>query len=205
MDAPDLARVRAALAAHEPARVPDAVSSRAAVAVILRNGADGLELLFIRRAEDPRDPWSGQMAFPGGRAEPGDPELRFTAMRETAEEIGLDLAREAEFLGSLDEVRAMARLRPMDLSITPFVFHLAGDAPMTIGEEVTSIHWLPLAELLGIEARSSYEYHHAGGVLTFPALRLEGVVIWGLTYKMLGSLTGLLVRPQAEGAPAWPS
>jgi 8-oxo-dGTP pyrophosphatase MutT (NUDIX family) len=192
MHAPDLARIRAALVAREPARVADAVSSRAAVALILRTVAAGLEVLFIRRAEDPRDPWSGQMAFPGGRSEPRDQDLRVTAIRETAEEIGLDLEREAEYLGPLDEVRAMARLRPMDLAITPFVFYLPGGASTTLSAEVTSVHWLPLDSLLHPESRSSFEYPHEGGVLSFPSLRVQDVVIWGLTYKMLGSFTALL-------------
>jgi len=192
METPDLARIRAALAAREPVRVPDAVSSRAAVALILRGGPAGLDVLFIRRAEDPRDPWSGQMAFPGGRSEPGDADLLVTAMRETAEEIGLDLHREAEYLGCLDEVRAMARLRPMDLAITPFVFYAPRDSDMTPSQEVTSIHWLPLESLLSPEARSSFEYRHEGGVLSFPSLRVQDVVIWGLTYRMLGSFTALL-------------
>jgi 8-oxo-dGTP pyrophosphatase MutT (NUDIX family) len=199
MEAPPLTRLRSALAAHTPARVPDAVSFRAAVALILRSGPSGLDVLFIRRADDPRDPWSGQMAFPGGRSEPGDGDLQVTAIRETVEEIGLDLGRMAEYLGRLDEVRAMARLRPMDLAITPFVFHLGSEAEMTAGEEVTSIHWLPLDGLLGPEARSSHEYRHEGGVLSFPCLRLQGVVIWGLTYRMLASFTALLAEPGAEG------
>ena len=55
--------VRAALAARAPAQVPDTPSSRAAVALILRDGPPGIEALFIRRAEHPQDPWSGQMAF----------------------------------------------------------------------------------------------------------------------------------------------
>src|SRR5258706_15931093 len=63
--------VRTALAARAPAQVTDPPSSRAAVALILRDGPQGIEVLFIRRAEHPQDPWSGQMAFPGGRAEPG--------------------------------------------------------------------------------------------------------------------------------------
>jgi 8-oxo-dGTP pyrophosphatase MutT (NUDIX family) len=192
MHSADLARIRAALASREPARVADAVSSRAAVALILRPAAGDLEVLFIRRAEDPRDPWSGQMAFPGGRSEPGDEDLRVTAIRETAEEIGLDLDREAEYLGALDEVRAMARLRPMDLAITPFVFYLPGGAATTVSAEVTSVHWLPLASLRSPESRSSFEYRHDGGALSFPSLRVQEVVIWGLTYRMLGSFTALL-------------
>src|SRR6059036_755615 len=116
--------VRSALASRPPAPVSADVARRAAVALVLRDGPSGIELLFIRRADHPEDPWSGQMAFPGGRSEPGDPDPRATAVRETEEEIGVDLARDAEYLGPLDEVRAAARLRPVDLAISPFVFRL---------------------------------------------------------------------------------
>jgi 8-oxo-dGTP pyrophosphatase MutT (NUDIX family) len=157
---------------------------RAAVALVLRETADGLELLFIRRAEHPLDPWSGQMAFPGGRAEPGDADLAATAMRETLEEIGLDLGA-AERLGALDEVRAMARMRPMNLTILPFVFHAPERAELRLSDEVKSVHWLPLAALLGEELRSTMDYVHEGASLQFPCVRVEDVVIWGLTYRML--------------------
>src|SRR5688500_11808432 len=98
--------VRQALAGGSP-DTTSGPARRAAVALVLRDGPQGLELLFIRRAEHPLDPWSGQIAFPGGRAEPGDADLRTTAIRETAEELGFDLAADAEYLGHLDEVQAM--------------------------------------------------------------------------------------------------
>ena len=177
-------RIQAALAARPPARVAEAVSARAAVALILREAAAGIEVLYIRRAEHPQDPWSGQIAFPGGRAEPGE-ELEATAVRETAEEIGVDLARDAERLGVLDEVRAMARLRPVSLTILPFVFRLRRAVEPVIGQEVTSIHWIPLDQLLAAERRSVMDYVEQGATLQFPCLRVEDVVIWGLTYRML--------------------
>jgi 8-oxo-dGTP pyrophosphatase MutT (NUDIX family) len=183
--------IRAALAARAPVDVAEKVASRAAVAIILRDGADGMEALFIRRAEHPRDPWSGQFAFPGGRAEPQDADLAATAVRETLEEIGLDLRATADQLGRLDEVRAMARLRPMNLAITPFVFRLRVPAVLTISPEVTSLHWLPLQALLDPGAQSTTRYTHEQATLEFPALAVDGVVIWGLTYRMF---TGLVER-----------
>ena len=177
-------RIEAALASRPPARVADPVTAQAAVALILRDGAAGIELLFIRRAEHPQDPWSGQMAFPGGRAEPGETDLEETAVRETAEEIGIDLRRAAERLGALDEVRAMARLRPVSLTIMPFVFRLTEDAEPRLGDEVRSVHWIPLDDLLAAERRSVMEYVHEGETLQFPCLRVEDLVIWGLTYRM---------------------
>ena len=179
--------MRTALAARAPAQVADPPSSRAAVALILRDGPQGIEVLFIRRAEHPKDPWSGQMAFPGGRAEPGDADLRATAIRETREEIGVDLGAAAEPLGGLDEVRAMARLRPMNLTITPFVFRLREPFEPVLSDEVRSVHWLSLGELLGTARRSTMDYAHQGESMQFPCLRIDEVVIWGLTYRMFMS------------------
>ena len=67
---------RAALGDFQPRLLPDVEGqTRAAVAALLRPGEGGVEILFIHRAEDPRDPWSGHMAFPGGREDPGDADL----------------------------------------------------------------------------------------------------------------------------------
>lgn len=175
-------------------RVTEPGLRRAAVAMILRDSPAGIEILFIRRADHPGDPWSGQMAFPGGRSEPDDADLRVTAMRETVEEIGLDLAAAGEYLGPLDEVRAMARMRPMNLAIAPFVFRLRGAATHRLSPEVTSVHWLPLEELLGERWRSVMDYEHEGARLQFPCLRRDGLVIWGLTYRMFAGFGEVVTR-----------
>ena len=183
----DWTEVRRALAGREPQRVTDPVKSRAAVALVFRDGdpADDLpELLFIRRSEHPLDPWSGQMAFPGGRQEPDDATLEDTAVRETHEEVGLDLRRDAELLAPLDEVRAMARLRPVSLAIAPYAFLLRPGVEATPFAEVRSVHWIPLRRLLHPGSRSRHDYAQEGVSLQFPCLRLDDIVIWGLTFRM---------------------
>ena len=184
--------VHRALALRTPLRVEERASTRAAVAVILREGDGDLELLFIRRAEHEDDPWSGHISFPGGRAEPGDGELMDTAARETAEETGLDLRRDAELLGRLDEIRAMARGRPLDLTVAPFVFRLRRPAEVVPNHEVVSLHWLPLDRLLDPRTRSTMDYPRGGATLELPCLRMEDLVIWGLTYRMFDNLRQLL-------------
>ena len=184
-----------ALARREPVLVGADVP-RAAVALVLRDGGPGgLELLFIRRAEHEQDPWSGHMGFPGGRAEAEDASLEATAVRETREETGLDLALSGVRIGALDEVKALARGRPVDLAIAPFVFRLRERLDGAPSHEVVSLHWLPLERLLAPQTRSTLQYDHEGTVLELPCLRVEGLVIWGLTYRMFDNLRAVIETP----------
>jgi 8-oxo-dGTP pyrophosphatase MutT (NUDIX family) len=185
----DVARVtwdaiRKALAGRDPVPIRHC-TGRAAVAIVLRDGPHGIEVLFIHRAEHPEDPWSGHMAFPGGRAEADEPPLA-TAIRESAEEVGLDLER-AESLGALDEVQAVRRV-PVDMAIAPFVFRVGPGTEPRPNYEVSATCWFPLEDLMGERFRSTYDYAEAGGVLRFPCLRVGDKVIWGLTYRMFGEL-----------------
>jgi 8-oxo-dGTP pyrophosphatase MutT (NUDIX family) len=146
------------------------------------------------------------MGFPGGRAEPGDADLEATAVRETQEETGLDLARDGEPLGALDEVKALARGRPVDLVIAPFVFRLRRRLDGTPSHEVVSLHWLPLERLLAPETGSTLRYQYEETLLELPCLRIEGLVIWGLTYRMFENLRLVLIRaapipPDSLGSP----
>jgi 8-oxo-dGTP pyrophosphatase MutT (NUDIX family) len=185
-----------ALRRHTPLRVAGG-TPRAAVALVLREGGPGgVELLFIRRAEHENDPWSGHMGFPGGRAEPADAGPEATAVRETLEETGIDLARDGERLGALDEVKALARGRPVDLVIAPFLFRLRRRLDGARSHEVVSLHWLPLERLLAPEVRSTLAYQYEENVLELPCLRIDGLVIWGLTYRMFENLASVL-RPVA--------
>ena len=162
----------------------------AAVAAVVRDGRRGAELLFIRRAEHPGDPWSGHMAFPGGRVEPSDGGPLDACLRETQEELGLDLTVAAEQIGQLSDVPAIARGSPVPLVIFPFVFALApGDVPpLTPNYEVQEAVWIPLAHFAEQTNRSTIRKSFIGIPLHLPAFRWRGRIIWGLTLKMVEEL-----------------
>jgi 8-oxo-dGTP pyrophosphatase MutT (NUDIX family) len=172
--------------------VPNAVHRRAAVAAILRASALGPEILFIRRAEHPSDPWSGHMAFPGGREEPQDGTLLHTAIRETREELALDLEANARLIGRLDELPAVARGKRTGLTIAPFVFELSNDVPVTANYEVAETLWAPLEPLFRGERATKFPYEVAGNRVELPAHNVDGRIVWGLTHRMLEMLFALL-------------
>jgi 8-oxo-dGTP pyrophosphatase MutT (NUDIX family) len=200
MRGPGWEQVVRALGARPYAPV-DVSAPRAAVALLLRDGESGIELLLIRRAEHERDPWSGQVGFPGGRAEREDASLEATAVRETLEETGIDLHRHTRLLGRLDDLRALARGRPVDLVIAPFVFRLLRPVDGAPSHEVVSLHWLPLATLLDPASRASYEYHRDDLVVQLPSLRVGGLVIWGLTHRMFANFASLLESAPGAASP----
>jgi 8-oxo-dGTP pyrophosphatase MutT (NUDIX family) len=132
------------------------------------------------------------MAFPGGREDPRDESLFATAVRETLEEVALDLTRSAELLGRLDDLPAIARGRRTGLTIAPFVFELAGDVELHPNLEVSEALWAPLEPMLRGELRTTMPYEFEGQRLELPAHDVQGRVVWGLTYRMLESLFTLL-------------
>jgi len=165
----------------------------AAVAMLLRESASGPEVFFIRRAEQPQDPWSGHMAFPGGRQDVGDATLLQTAMRETREEVGLDLSIEAEHIGQLDDLQAIARGKPQETVIRPFVFEVHRESPLQVDDrEVAEALWTPLLPLYRGEVDTVRPYQWHGTNIDFPAYDVGGRVVWGLTYQMLRSFFRIL-------------
>jgi 8-oxo-dGTP pyrophosphatase MutT (NUDIX family) len=166
---------------------------RAAVAIVVRDASDGPQVLLIRRAEHPGDAWSGHMAFPGGREDPGDESVLATAIRETFEELALDLRHAGRLLGQLAPLPAVARGRPVGMTIVPFVFELTADAELSYSDEVAEAVWVPLDPLLHGRLRTTFEVDRGGGELVrLPAHDVDGRIVWGLTYRMLDSLFDLL-------------
>lgn len=157
------------------------VAPSAAVAAVLRPRGDDVEVLFIRRAVVEGDPWSGHMAFPGGRRDPEDRSLLATARRETLEEVGLDLASLGRPLGRLDDVPTHRR----GMVVSPFVFAIEGNPRLTPNREVDATLWTRIGPLLRGERDTSYAFPYAGQVHRMPGYDVDGNVVWGLTYRML--------------------
>lgn len=205
MTDPRFHAVRAALAAYasDPDDPPPTHGEvvQAAVAVILREEPDDLELLLIKRARNPRDPWSGHMALPGGRHDPDDASLMHTAVREAREETGvvLDLAERA--LGTLSRVAPQGPVRPR-IQISPYVFAVPEGTTAT-GDplEVARVHWTPLALLRDPTVRDQVEIDLPGGMRRFPCFRVHGEVVWGLTYRILRDFLSRMESPSPPPIP----
>lgn len=195
---PRIAALSGALASRPPFRAPDvAGASRAAVALLLRERAGGLELLLIRRAERAGDPWSGHVALPGGRAQAGDADLAATAARETREEVSIDVAAHGRLLGELDEL-APRSVRIPTIVVSPFVFHVEPGVRASPNHEVQTAAWVPVDELLRPDAVTHYLHELGdGNTLTFPALDARGWVVWGMTHRILMEFLELYAQSAA--------
>lgn len=157
--------------------------SRAAVAMILAERPDGLQLLFLERAADERDPWSGNLAFPGGRIEPGETR-RQAAERETREEAAIDLAS-ARYLGRLAD--CVGAHQPVRIACFAYGF---GDVPLTvtINHESRDAFWVNLTDLADPRRHITTEVHFRGSSTVTPAIRLPQPgkpVLWGITYRLV--------------------
>jgi ADP-ribose pyrophosphatase YjhB (NUDIX family) len=192
MSSPDLDLVRARLSQHETTVPTIPKDTRhAAVAVCVRPTHD-IDLLFIRRAEHPRDPWSGHMAFPGGRVEPWDPDPLGAAVRETAEEVAVQL-EPAQLIAPLDPLRAPHRGKRAPLLVHPFVFQV--DQHTTThpnAREVQETVWIPLSFFREHAERQTMTWQYGGQTFRLPCFEYEGRRIWGLTLRMLDQLLDLL-------------
>jgi len=155
----------------------------AAVSIIVRDRKYP-SVLLIRRAERLGDPWSGQIAFPGGKMKPGDKTARDTAVRETMEEVGIDLNSKAEFLG----YGGVATTHTGTLDVVPSVFILKEGVEVKPNEEVASFRWVNLEDFLEPRTRSTYDLDRDGTTVGLPAFAVGDYVVWGLTYRILSTV-----------------
>ena len=190
---PDIVKLRSSLESYSGARADnDEGVRRAAVALILRAGDNGApELLFIRRSEYPADPWSGQVAFPGGREEAADPTLVDTAIRETREETGIDLVRDGTVIGTLDDLRPNTVKLPAVI-VRPYVVLLNRFEPLVLSDEVALAFWVPLEAFKDAPAWRDTDVLARGVQMNRRAFHHQGQVIWGMTERILAQLLALL-------------
>src|SRR6058998_1622857 len=183
-----LDRAREVLRQYRPTEIPaTGAMIAAAVAVILHDGDEGLEALFIHRAVRAGDTWSGQIAFPGGRREPSDADLLDTAIRETHEEVGVDITS-AERLGVLDDLYPRTPLLP-PVVVRPFVFALTSQPPLVLSSEVQDAFWVSFRSLVAPEVRGEITVDHPGiPPRTLPAYTLGKHTIWGMSERILTPL-----------------
>jgi 8-oxo-dGTP pyrophosphatase MutT (NUDIX family) len=183
------------------AKVPAAEAgvTHAAVALLLRqaggdtgDGAgDSAEILFIKRAERAGDPWSGHLAFPGGRAEKEDSTLLEIAMREAGEEVGIDARHGGRLLGRLPTLRPLSTRVP-SITVTPFVARAPeGAIPRLQPQEVEEAFWMPLAELRKSGRSAVVRWEARDRTRELPAYPSPKGPIWGITERILSQFLAL--------------
>ncbi|MFT5088134.1 MAG: 8-oxo-dGTP pyrophosphatase MutT (NUDIX family) [Candidatus Latescibacterota bacterium] len=171
----------------------------ASVAAIIRPDNDDTQLLFIERARVDGDPWSGDIAFPGGRIEESDPTLRATAERETHEEIGLHL-QGANYVGRLDDLQGSS----LPVQVAAFVYFVENDVELDLNAEVHRAFWQSLHTLCDPNRHCQHLSRMSGEVRPMPAIDLLGPehpLLWGITYRFTAQLTALLGNPLPAKAP----
>ena len=164
---------------------------QAAVTILLREQHDSAELLIIKRAEHPRDPWSGHLALPGGRAESVDANLIVTAARETWEEVGISLSVDAHFIGRL-ETLLPGNPRLPQIEITPLIAVAPMELSLELSDEVAAAFWLPVRNLQEAGLSEVYRFRHGDTILKYPAYPSPQGLIWGITQRILTEFLGLL-------------
>lgn len=174
------------LATPEPIVLPSGASDRRAAVTLLLTPEpefpDQIEALFALRAEVEGDPWSGHVALPGGREDPGDVDLVDTALREMREETAVDLPRSA-FVGRLNDLHPRATHLP-SIVVSPFVAWLAERPVVNENYELAGHVWIPLADLAAPERRSSF-VRQAPVPREFETIEYAGARVWGLTLAIV--------------------
>ncbi len=191
------------LSDHSPGRKPwRRLMKRSAVAMILQVRQGELHILMIKRAEREGDPWSGHMAFPGGRMDKADAHGYAVAVRETEEEVGLALGPQDQCIGRLSDINARPHKGAFGMAVSPFVFRLDREVDFTPNYEVAEVVWVPLEFLLDTGNREEMVWQYRGVEIPMPCYFFGKRRIWGLSLMMLDELMDL-VEGQNPNRPRW--
>ncbi|UCE96524.1 MAG: CoA pyrophosphatase [Candidatus Bathyarchaeota archaeon] len=155
--------------------VSEIQNADAAVALLLKPASEGFKTLFVRRVENPLDPWSGQIAFPGGKRSLTDQNIKQTVIRETLEETNINLVHGCRFLGMLDTMKST--LRP-ELLVAPFIILLEREPSIILNNELKGYSWVSIKRLQKCKGTAKFPFGEVNAYL------FDGKVIWGLTYRI---------------------
>jgi len=171
------------------------LAGSAAVALILAGPDRDLNLCFIRRADREGDPWSGHMAFPGGRADRSDPTHLAVAERETIEEVGITLAPSA-LIGALPQMPIRRGGTDTGMALSSFVYYIGPElVPFSLNHEVADAYWIRLSHLWDAGNSTPLGLVSGGAAFNYPAIRYRENIIWGLSYRVLEMFAEIIGLP----------
>ena len=163
-------------------KVSSEQGANAAVALLIK-GATNPSILFVKRIQNPTDPWSGQIALPGGKRDGKDKNLKDTVIRETLEETGINLDR-CCFLGVMSIQKSTPR---PEIKVLPFVIFLEHEPAITLSEkELEEYVWIPIEKLAKSKTTVTFSFGES------PAYVINDTVIWGLTHRIIDELMQIL-------------
>lgn len=186
----------ARIAQYSPQCDTHPATIKAAVALILRDGCEGTEVLMMQRATHPDDPWSGQMGFPGGKIEVADASSCAAAIRETQEEVAVDLAA-SDYIGRLDDTYSIRQQAHYYAQLSSFIFKPSHPIDPVGNHEVADLVWMPLAYCHQAERLYHFNYRSGDREFRMAGIRLDEAkqqTVWGLSLRVLMHLNAVIGR-----------
>lgn len=165
---------------------------RAAVAMVLHGDETSPQLLMMQRSIFEGDPWSGHMAFPGGRVEETDASPLDAAIREAQEELGIELDSQAELITSLSEFQATSKRHDVNMAVKPFIFRAKQSLSFTPNGEVAAVVSIPLDYLLNNSNRVDFTKEFYGKEYTYSSYLYGEYRVWGLSLRFIDEMLAIL-------------
>lgn len=181
---------------YKPELLPDNGEIAAAIAIIIREQNNQYEMLLIERSQRDGDPWSGQMAFPGGKIDAIDVDARAAAERETDEEVSVQL-QTSDYLGRLDDLLGPKVKSVNTVLLSNFVYFINQDIQPKANYEVANIVWVPFNYFTD-KKRISMVVHPRDRAIKLPGVRIDKQeaksprVVWGLTFRVITSMFAVM-------------
>jgi len=158
---------------------------QAAVSIII---SPEQEILFIKRSHNPKDPWSGHMAFPGGKKDHSDHDIIHTSRREIYEEVGISLNHQDHYCGSLSFYPVTYKQKDTGLAISPHIYLLPKKVELALDQtEVEDAYWISTDYLIDKQNRVLKEFSIQEKLIKRESIPYRGEFIWGITFEILNN------------------